>query len=126
MINKIFFEDPFLESGYIYYQLYQTDLDGKKQFLDEIVIYRKNENENTLFPNPSSGIISVFLNNSKSNSLIQYYVSNQNGTLVKEENFGDFTNENLISFDFSDLSKGVYTLHLVFEDKIEQKKFILQ
>ncbi|MFN5982936.1 MAG: T9SS type A sorting domain-containing protein [Fluviicola sp.] len=120
------FEDPFLESGYIYYQLYQTDLDGKKQFLDEIVIYRKNENENTLFPNPSSGIISVSLNNSKSNSLIQYYVSNQNGTLVKEEIFGDFTNENLISFDLSDLSKGVYTLHLVFEDKIEQKKFILQ
>lgn len=120
------FEDPFLESGYVYYQLFQTDLDGKKQFLDEIVIYRKNENENTVFPNPSTGKITVSLNNSKSNSLIQYYVSNQNGTLVKEEIVGNFTNENLISFDFSDLSKGVYTLHLVFEEKIEQKKFILQ
>lgn len=120
------YEDPFLQTGYIYYQLFQTDLDGKKQFLDEIVIYKANEDENTLFPNPSTGKITVPLNGSKANSLIQFLVTNQNGTVVKDVTLTDFKNENTISFDFSELSKGVYTLHLIFEDKIEQQKFILQ
>jgi Secretion system C-terminal sorting domain len=120
------FEDPFLESGYVYYQLFQIDLDGKKQFLDEIVVYRKNERENTLFPNPSTGKITVPLNGSNANSLIQFVVTNQNGSIVKEEILTDFKSENTLSFDFTDLSKGVYTLHLVFEDKTEQQKFILQ
>lgn len=120
------FEDLFLESGYVYYQLFQTDLDGKKQFLDEIVIYRKNETVNTIFPNPTSGKITVPLNGTKANTIIQFIVTNQNGSIVKEENLTHFQNENALSLDFSELSKGVYTLHLIFEDKTEQQKFILQ
>lgn len=120
------YEDSFLENGNVYYQLFQTDFDGKKQFLDEIVIYRKNKTENTLYPNPSTGKISVPLNGSEANSLIQFVVTNQNGSLVKEETITDLKNINTLSFDFSDLSKGVYTLHLVFVDKKEQQKFILQ
>lgn len=124
--NKTYytFEDPFLESGYVYYQLFQTDLDGKKQFLDEIVIYRENETRNTIFPNPSSGKISVPLNGSKANSLIQFMVVDQNGSIVREGN--SIEKENVLSLDFSDLAKGIYTLHLIFEEKSEQKKFILQ
>lgn len=118
------FFDPFLENGYVYYQLYQTDLDGKKQYLDQIVLFRKDEMNNTLFPNPSNGIININIENSK--NLVKYFASNQNGKIVYNEQNFQPKEESILTIDFSEFAKGVYTLHLIYEDKIVQKKFILQ
>ncbi len=80
-------------------------------------------NDNTrdilIYPNPGNGLFSFRLSNAK---IFNVEVYNAIGALVHVENKFGTTGE----IDMSGLAKGIYTTKIIFEDKLEIHKLIIE
>lgn len=74
----------------------------------------------TIFPNPSNGIFTLQLNRSET---VQVEVYNALGALVYETKRMDGTTQML---DLSGFAKGLYTAKIIFADRVEAKKLMVE
>lgn len=77
-----------------------------------------------IFPNPSSGLISINLDTQETLRKINVY--NQSGQEVNSFIFEDKKFQNQYSIDLNSLSKGVYILHLIFDNNFLSKQVVLR
>lgn len=124
-INSYQFLDQNASNGVNYYKLKIVDFDGSFSWskIITIEISKKSSNEIRLYPNPSNSIVNV----SFSNLVLENYqleILDINGKVVLSES-NTFSNSNTICIDINALDKGIYTLNVINNDKIECiKKFI--
>ncbi|MCY7293382.1 MAG: T9SS type A sorting domain-containing protein [Ferruginibacter sp.] len=97
--------------GYQYYQLVQTDIDGRKT-LSAIVKVKMNENKFSLklFPNPAS--TNIFITTNINLDQTNYKIFNQYGSIVK------FGKGNILFANVEALAKGIYYFYLFRQDEI--------
>lgn len=76
----------------------------------------------TLFPNPSKGIVNIQLSSNHSVEIIEVY--SIQGKLITFEVISN--QENLLSIDLSDQSKGVYFLRFISTDEIVSQRIVIE
>jgi hypothetical protein len=107
-------------AGTNYYQLVQYDKDGKKTDLGvRSVKVLLKENELTVYPNPSNGIVNVSFD---INSYQKVELVDLTGKILLTKTIGK--QANTINFDISDLSAGVYNIRLTGEGKLAIKQIV--
>ena len=97
--------------GYQYYQLVQTDIDGRKK-LSATIKVKMNEEKFSLklFPNPAS--TNIFITTNINLEQTNYKIFNQNGSMVKSGK------GNRSPINIEALAKGVYYFYLYRLDEI--------
>jgi hypothetical protein len=107
-------------AGTNYYKLLQYDKDGKKTDLGvRSVKVLLKENELTVYPNPSNGIVNVSFD---INSYQKVELVDLTGKILMTKTIG--RQASTISFDISDLSAGVYNIRLTGEGKLAIKQIV--
>lgn len=104
-------------NGLSYYRISQIDFDGTTKSFPLMTINLRGINNIAIYPNPTRELVTI---NSNQNGNAQVY--NVSGKLVKVIKIK--TENNLI--DVSDLSIGVYTIRLIFDNKIITESLIIQ
>ena len=79
----------------------------------------------TIFPNPSSNIFNIELNNLFVSS-VQYEVFNSVGKLIFYDNLNDYPTNYIYSLDLNEYPRGLYLLKIRLEDNILYQKLILK
>jgi len=78
----------------------------------------------SIYPNPSSGIYNIRLNNNLlQETFISLNITDITGKQIKNYNFSNNKN---IELNLSDLQSSIYFINLIFEDKTITKKLVLQ
>jgi hypothetical protein len=107
-------------AGTNYYKLLQYDKDGKKTDLGvRSVKVLLKENELTVYPNPSNGMVNVSFD---INSYQKVELVDLTGKILMTKTIGK--QASTISFDLSDLSAGVYNIRLTGEGKLAIKQIV--
>ncbi|WP_372751850.1 T9SS type A sorting domain-containing protein [Labilibaculum sp.] len=83
-----------------------------------------SETDLLVYPNPSRGQFYVEISNSDQDAILRIF--NQAGKLVASRKLQDSFQTNRMSFDLSNLSKGMYLLSIQYSDKILRTKLIIQ
>lgn len=91
-----------------YYRLKQVDFNGSFDYSNVIYITRSDEGDNqfVIFPNPAENQIR-FQFNGLNEAIYKADLIAINGSVIRSLNFSD---ENMVSIDISDLTEGVYTI----------------
>ena len=76
-------------------------------------------------PNPFSSVTNVELN-LEASSNVHMTVFNATGQLVAERSYGQLSGTQLLPFDGSDLTSGMYIMHIQLDDTLITKKIQLQ
>jgi len=79
------------------------------------------ENQIEIFPNPTNGIVNVFLPQNHKYKSIKIY--NLNGKIVSSTTIN---NDNLIAIELQKLGKGIYSVVIESEENIHIEKLIIQ
>lgn len=114
-------ENPY--PGISYYRLQQTDFDGGSS-TSQMVAIRITTNQPTfsIFPNPTSGDVYVISENSSS-STSPLSIYDSAGRLVYQKNI--LSNE-IVQLHLGELARGVYTVKIAEEEKLQLSKLVLQ
>jgi hypothetical protein len=105
-----------------YYKLVINDLDGSKKESPTRTAKITNNNFYTLvYPNPTYGMIKVFINNAVSD--VQVKVMNNLGQLITKKKAG-ITNTNPVLLDISHAAKGIYWVIIENEGNKSIEKII--
>lgn len=91
-------------SGVSYYRLSQTDFNGKKTYLNTIVLNREESNIR-IYPNPAESLVTIESNDIKTISII-----NLIGRDVSSKISFVTESENMIQLDISNLESGIYMI----------------
>jgi len=118
--NNYSFTDETFVDGINYYRLTQVDFDGVAEVFSAIAIYSNSNEDISVFPNPSSGIINVALKSKWINPKLS--IVNQLGQEVFSSSF---LSGNDIILDFND-KPGVYFLTVKSERNIFTRKLIVK
>jgi hypothetical protein len=114
------FNDP--KNQIIYYRLNQVDLDGTSTISQVVIVTSIDDNNGlTIFPNPSSGIFNIVLEN-KNNSLSKLKIIDIFGKTVWNNERTLLNGINAINVN---LSKGNYILLIEENDRLTTKKIII-
>ena len=105
-------------SGVNYYRLLQVDYDGTQDYSNTIAVNFIGENEIIVYPNPTTGIINI---EGASNFQLMVYTPSAE-LLINTK----IDNSDLYNLDLSNLSKGVYIIHLTSNCKTEVKRVIVR
>ncbi len=103
-----------------YYRLKQVDFNGSFDFSNVIYISKNNTdgtNNLKLFPNPVENQLNILSENSLETNYNAEVVA-IDGSVVKSEKSINFANGNMVSIDFNDLAKGVYTIMVSDGDRL--------
>ena len=77
------------------------------------------------YPNPCDGIFNILINQDFVNdAIIEIY--NAQGQLIYNKTINNIQKGQLKTIDISNYSKGIYYMHLNFEDKMDTKKIIVK
>lgn len=116
--------DRFPIPGISYYRLKQVDFNGQFSYADPVSVVIENFNIISVYPNPSTGITTLYLS-SQSKGQIQYLIYSVEGKLIQrtlhEINKGD----NKIELDLSQVANGIYHLALLSNDSVLHNQKII-
>ncbi|MDD2191933.1 MAG: T9SS type A sorting domain-containing protein [Bacteroidales bacterium] len=76
----------------------------------------------SIYPNPSSDIINIKLNNINNNDNLFFIISDIKGRVIDKRQI--YTSS--ITYDISDFSKGIYTITIISNDIKQTKKLIIK
>jgi len=88
-----------------------------------IQTYTVSGNDINIYPNPSYGIVNFTLNGANKNN-INISIIDVNGKIVFENKI-NINEKSSISYNFSDLSKGVYFVSICSNNEITNKKLVI-
>lgn len=93
--------------GVSFYRLKQTDFNGESNYskIQSVNIESVNEDNFTVFPNPSSGILNIVSNKKSLSDIIVY---NSIGQILTEVVSNNDSHSNRLTIDISNHPKGVY------------------
>ncbi len=116
-------ENP--SSGINYYQLTQTDLDGRTTKLDIVVVDFKPQVSNPMiFPNPiQNSVMQLELVTFQATS-VQFQILSVDGSKLQRLNFQLIEGKNSIQFPLEDLSAGVYLLRFELGGISQHLRFV--
>lgn len=116
--------DPSPYKGLSYYRLKQSDFDGKFNYSKIIAVeFLKEEDGLKIYPNPSSGSVTIeFLEQFVSQST-RVSLKNVYGKQVK---FNQLISKNQIKLDLSELPAGVYLVGITIGKRTIERKIALQ
>ena len=107
-----------------YYRLKQVDFDGAFTY-SNVLRLDNSSVEYKVYPNPSSGVLSINLSSKKAKEST-LFVYNNLGQVVYEEVLSISKGNSTYTFDLSDVKRGLYQLKVIEEDgSFEQQKIIL-
>jgi hypothetical protein len=106
------------------------NLDGKS-WLDslhvdspnEIAVYKKQQLDVTVFPNPSNGLVTLLLENEKDEK-IHVKITNGLGEDLSAQDHVFLINKNKLNLDLRGNSPGVYYVEILIGDKMITKKIV--
>jgi hypothetical protein len=98
-------------------------------FINQTVItsienYKNNGFDVSVFPNPTNGNINLKINSQVKNEF-EISIFNEFGKAVREYLKYSATGNDIYSIDVSDLSSGIYFVHLTIDDKVISRKIVL-
>lgn len=105
------------DASLVYYTLKQVDKDGQYKVYGPISVDCNNNNQLTIFPNPTTGEITL-RGLELFNTISSLTINDINGTVVKE------LDQTTTLFNLETLKAGVYFLTISAENKQEVVKFI--
>jgi hypothetical protein len=114
--------------GLSYYRLKQIDYDGQFEYSKVISLNFKGKNEEVgeFYPNPSkSGLVNLDYT-SQNDDKISVSVFDMTGKLVVNQTQRISNGNNNLSFDFSDLNTGIYTVKIGDERNPVHRKLIIE
>ena len=82
-------------------------------------IFEVNQDDINIYPNPTDGVVNIELSNNVKYSNYEVQVLNNIGEVV----FEDINSKSLL---MNHLSSGIYTIRLVFSDKIFHSQIIVK
>jgi hypothetical protein len=82
-------------------------------------IFEVNKDDINIYPNPTEGVVNIELSNNVKYSNYEVQILNNIGEVVYE----DVSSKSLL---MNDLSSGIYTIRLVFSDKIFHSQIIVK
>ncbi len=119
------FDDDEISSGTVYYQLKQTDFDGKVTAFDPVAFNCSEENsyDINLFPNPfTNQIIVKYSNLTNGKGKIKVY--DVLGKVIIDKDIDVFEGNRNYNLDLENLSKGLYNVEFSMGDINYHKKII--
>ena len=102
-----------------YYRLFQKDLNGSAELSDITSVIIEDQNLFNLFPNPSSKLVNISLQN----RTVDILIFNEIGQLV--EDFYDISG-NTFTLDASFYSKGIYIVQINEKEAPIFRKLVIQ
>ena len=119
-VVKLDYVENLGKDSHKYYRLKQVDFNGSFDFSNVIYISKNNTdgtNNLKLFPNPVENQLNILSENSLETNYNAEVVA-IDGSVVKSEKSINFANGNMVSIDFNDLAKGVYTIMVSDGDRL--------
>ena len=123
---KYSFEDINVSGENNYYRLTQVDIDGESITYDiiNVICSQKAETYFSAYPNPSSGIFSITLNNPKDTGVAELKLSDFKGSIVVHKEVEINAGVNVFLMKQS-LKPGIYIIEIQCNnDKLSQKLII--
>ena len=108
--------DPFYDENSLYYRLKQVDFDGEIMYSDTRNV-QKNQlqfNQLVVYPNPFTEVINVFIPQNYQSDDAQILLSDELNRVVEIAQ----VHSEITSFNFSELSKGVYFVSILIDGKV--------
>jgi len=84
-----------------------------------------NNNEVTLYPNPSGNNSTIYLNLQKE-AAVQVAIYNVTGELVAKKEYGKLTGGMMLPIESSQFSSGLYFVNVTIDGKLTTKKLVKQ
>ncbi len=110
-------------SGNNYYRLKQIDFDGAFEYSDiQVINFNRNKNELSVYPNPTSDVVNVKLNETINNGDLQIF--DQLGRLILQDKI--YKEETLKTIPVHQFPEGIYTIKIFSGNQIFTEKFIVQ
>lgn len=102
--------------GISYYQLKQTDYDGKSTYSNIISVTNEKSNDVVIFLNSLNSQITIFMNDTSQNNNNELHIYKSSGEIMIQTKL--INQETLI--DASNFSSGIYVYSVIANDKIIQ------
>lgn len=110
--------EPYIKT---YYRAVTIDNDGKKSISNIIVIINKQTNEFSLYPNPVHSIITIENKGDIIDEDISLNIVDVTGKLIESQTISSFRNQ--YNYDVSNLSNGIYFIHIKRQNELTILKF---
>lgn len=118
--NNYSFVDNGFSASTNYYRLTQVDNDGNSEVHNLIALQAKMESALSIFPNPSSGIISVSIDPKLANPLV--IIQNAIGQIILEK---QLPANNQITLQLNE-EPGIYFINVISKNQFFSRKLIIQ
>jgi hypothetical protein len=124
-IKNYDFNDEKLKDGISYYRIKQTDFDGQFSYSPIVAVrYFENDHKLIILPNPliNNGIAKL---NSSQSGICNFMIINQLGAILMSRKIELSEGEQVIDFDASSLSPGIYSIITSDQtDTIRKSEFV--
>ncbi len=116
---KYSFIDKKLNNGVSYYRLKQVDFNGKTSFSSIVKLTNNINNNISIYPNPAKTFININVKGNAVNGIVEIIDIYGKPMLLKQMTKGN----NVISIEH--LSKGVYIVNTIINEKRETQKLVI-
>lgn len=127
-VRKYTYLDQQTISGWHYYRLLETDINGKSAVVGQLALYRTSDSHsNTLkiFPNPTNAVTQLQYT-AKEAGIVQCRLLDISGRLLLQKDYATTAGNNLLQIDLQAYSSGMYWVEVLAKDGIIVGRLIKQ
>jgi hypothetical protein len=119
------FTDPVPVKGINYYRLQLVDIDNSARYTQVRSVRNIGTLELTIYPNPVSKQSKIEINSEKTGNAI-LAITDATGHQLINKHITIVVGDNIIPFDFNQLTGGIYLLKVLLNDELITRKFVRQ